>query len=499
MDNIKYTAFMCRYGLVLDYKTQYKFIEQYQPDLTLLFKPVIGKNIIKPLYSVIDTNGSTRFRIPRSWHNKPFISVIRPQIRINQLSAIYLNRDKLVTSNTPILSSNQELVVNTLVHKVFTYTNITLGTASTILHMPAGTGKTYVAAGLIKKMRVNRVLYITPSRELNKQCAADLNNAFGEYSGAQFATFNGSDIKAGKSTSVVDVLTIHMSIKQSIDFVQSYQLIILDECHTYCADTYRAIYSLIGDMPTLGMTATPYARNDPFDKINTAELCAHPMIKATKLPDYINDETHFNINVSVIKYIGDAEHTQVLKHDSTGHMFMHYMHQQVAEDSARLQIATCKILELYDDGHDTFIFAEEKNILEILSCKLLEMRPQIECEIGIFTGDTKPPELARIRQSARIIFTTYFYSGTGVSIPRMTAIVMFTSRKSKMGQIIPRILRKGGNPDKTREVIDFVDAATPVSRQYQERFKTFKSLHATIRYYTLNHEDMIIRETTAAG
>ena len=74
-----------------------------------------------------------------------------------------------------------------------------------------------------------------------------------------------------------------------------------------------------------------------------------------------------------------------------------------------------------------------------------------------------------LKENARMLLTTYGYAGTGISIDKMTAIVFLTPRRAQMKQIIPRILRRGGDLSITRRIIDIIDKRTPMQYQYGDR------------------------------
>ncbi len=88
--------------------------------------------------------------------------------------------------------------------------------------------------------------------------------------------------------------------------------------------------------------------------------------------------------------------------------------------------------------------------------------------------------------------TTYQYSGTGVSINKMNAIILATPRKSNMKQIMGRIFRLKSDASITRDIIDIVDNRICLKSQYYTRKKTYiNDLHAIIEDKKVKWEDFI--------
>ena len=81
---------------------------------------------------------------------------------------------------------------------------------------------------------------------------------------------------------------------------------------------------------------------------------------------------------------------------------------------------------------------------------------------------------------SKILFTTYDYCSTGVSMPQRTVIVFATPRKAKMIQIIGRIERLGGDNKIERNVYDFIDVKSIYKGQFQIRNNTYQEKEYTI-------------------
>jgi superfamily II DNA or RNA helicase len=91
-------------------------------------------------------------------------------------------------------------------------------------------------------------------------------------------------------------------------------------------------------------------------------------------------------------------------------------------------------------------------------------------------GGSTENDIQQAKNTGRIIMTTYSYSGTGVSINKMDALILATPRKSNMTQILGRIFRLKGNVDITRNIIDIVDTKICLKSQFYTRKKTYENV-----------------------
>src|SRR5581483_3431874 len=89
--------------------------------------------------------------------------------------------------------------------------------------------------------------------------------------------------------------------------------------------------------------------------------------------------------------------------------------------------------------------------------------------VGYFVGGIAIPDAERIREHARVVFTTYGLSAVGTSWQHMTAEVLATPRRNGTKQLAARIMRMGGDQDVTREIVDVVDVGTFLRKQKKDR------------------------------
>ena len=106
----------------------------------------------------------------------------------------------------------------------------------------------------------------------------------------------------------------------------------------------------------------------------------------------------------------------------------------------------------------------------------------------MFVGGIKDDKITNIIDHTRVLFSTYGYAGTGISILKMTAELYLTPRKASMKQIVGRILRRGSDPAIPRIIVDIVDKKTSLRYQLGAR-------RVAREHYGFKETDIMIKYT----
>ncbi len=396
------------------------------------------------------------------------------------------------------LFDNQLLVVNHLQEYL---TTAPIGKQTCVLNMQAGLGKTFIAGGIIAKLGL-RTLYVVPKRPLMLQavddlrmCYTDPNEQAEEYNRLvdcgqapempSFHYINAYDPKRDNSQDAITVIVINSAVKQPRAFFEGYSLVILDEVHMYCSDKRRTIFKQATAPVMIGMSATTADRKDGFDICTRYELCFDPVIMACDLPGWAAQEVEFKTEVTLLRYYGPPEYTHALTHESTGVLFTPYMHKQSASDPYRVRLAVQEITALFNEGHNIYVFAEEREMLGNLESALALS------SVGRFIGGMKDTEVKEVAKR-QILLTTYGFASTGVSIDKQTAIVFYTPRRANMKQILARILRRGGDTTITRRIIDIIDERTPMKHQLVSRMGAYEHYGMVCKKRRVTYEELQI-------
>lgn len=323
-------------------------------------------------------------------------------------------------------------------------------------------------------MFMRRTFIVVPNSILLKQWFNELTKFF---SGIPADVRPSIGIYCGtkKETADITVGIINSSLKY--DF-SSIDLVIFDEVHMYTSPKFHDIFFAAQAPLVLGLTATPSSRLDGFDKIFNWHLGA--TIECSTIPGWNPADVIFTTKVVKVSYKGPEEYTKCI-YSETGELSFPLMVNQLVEDPTRNKLIADWALSLYQEGKNVFVFSDRREHLETIS-KLLgvEVEFQVDGELVSLMGGASEEQIGRARGSGRIIMTTYKYSGTGLSIDKMNALILATPRKSNLTQIVGRIYRLSGDAKIERVIIDIVDVNTPMKNQYRHRKQTYLSLNAVI-------------------
>lgn len=123
-----------------------------------------------------------------------------------------------------------------------------------ILQAPTGSGKTVIAAEIIRSAdeKGSKVVFLAHRRELIFQCSDKLSK-FGIRHGILMAGEPGNS----NPVQVASIQTLwRRSIQKKVRHLPDCDLLVIDECHRSLSKTYRELIEIFGGI-TLGLTATP--------------------------------------------------------------------------------------------------------------------------------------------------------------------------------------------------------------------------------------------------
>lgn len=480
-------------------KIQNKFIIRYKSPIgtyfitkTMYFKH--GNNIILPRF--------LSFKLLKS----KIIDSIVNHIKDTE----YLKLDYIGQSN-----KNQVTIVKYIISNIYNEKNIKQGTAGLTLKVLAGFGKTFIAMDLISKIN-KKTLIVVPNTYLLKQWVELLtkyfpNNTIGQYYGKYKID---GDIIVGIINSLVsDEFTLRDFYNKKRKFTYNYEeffnqfgFIILDESHIYCTDTFKVIYNRFQSTFMLGLSATPNERNDKCDLISHAHI--GEVLDAHSLPNFIHSDVKFQADVHLIKYDAPDEYIKVHINPTTQMICVPQMIEDIINDEYRNKLILSQLLDLFDLKLNIFVFSERRSHLEYLynefNCLLEEKYNnnyndylsidttdlQINNNLVLY-GGSSDEDIEMAKKKSNVIFTTYSYSSTGVSIDKMNAVILSTPRRSKAKQIIGRIFRFNENNNHIKRIIiDIIDNKTVLKNQLYNRMQAYKERECNIIKKNINFSEI---------
>lgn len=392
---------------------------------------------------------------------------------------------------------NQEIVVK---HVVDLFKSSTIGGAT--LKVMAGSGKSFIAKDIIHRMKL-KTLIVVPNTYLLDQWTTLLSQYFPT---ATIGTLYGKqkkdgDIIVGIINTVSDLKTFTVTHKKPIpnigkslkyikveslinvdDILHQTGLTIFDESQMYVSKEFRKVFKRIRSRYTIGLSATPDIREDKLDLIHRAWV--GPILDAETLEGYNVKQDSFTSEAHLISYHAQNEHCKFNIRAETGIIDYPSIVEAIVNDPNRNKLIIQEIVKLMNKGLYTFVFSDRRSHLEHLYTLLEDILSQENKEAIlelpesnkkiILYGGSDEHTIAKAKTISTVVFTTYAYSSTGVSITKMNGLVLTTPRRSNMTQIIGRVFRLGSDSNIKRIIVDIVDAKLPLKGQVRERIKSYQ-------------------------
>lgn len=402
---------------------------------------------------------------------------------------------------TGSFTNNQHLISKHIMSNYFNKENTSNARAGVILNLEAGQGKSYLATGLMEKIQ-RKTLIVCHTISILNQWVKLLRKAYPKNSIARYY----GKIKEDGDICVTIVNSLLMETlynsKNEVSpsaFFQPFGYVVFDEIHLYSSISRKQIYNRCQRKYMLGLSATPDENKDGLDVVNTWN-CGN-ILKASDLEGYSVEDIPFEGEVTTIRFHGNPDYIQILMNEKMDIINHSGMVNQICEDPYRLHMIVKLVFELRTNNKNIFVFADRRdylrkiktymNLFGIASHDLLKSSDQVNV-MNLMGGSTEY-EMEVAKSSANVILTTYQYMGTGVSIPRMDALILATPRKSKSRQYINRIFRLGSNYKSMRKIIDIVDWGTHMKSQYYVRKKYYTEknypiVDKTIKWVEVNKE-----------
>ena len=358
-----------------------------------------------------------------------------------------------------ILNPNQRLVCDHIT-KIFLPCSIK---SSCIIQSDPGTGKTYIAAGMIKILK-KKTMFVVPNVYLLKQTVEVMKSLFPT---SVVGCYYGLEKTDGDIIVSVINSALHYDNYKSIGFI------ILDEVHGYCSKTMSNIFNVVNSSYILGITATPNNRLDGFDKM--LKWYIGDIVISKNIIGYNHDDTTFTTRVIQVNFNGLPKYTENVV-SSTGTISVPHMITMIQSDPDRNNLIVRHATDLYLQGKNVFVFSDRRDHFHNLATLLKNTNTPFEApELDIIKlmGGSTSQNIEDAKTYGRLILTTYQYSSTGVSIVKMNSIILATPRRNGLEQIIGRIYRLSGDQNIERVIIDIVDNRTCLKSQFYNRKKIY--------------------------
>jgi superfamily II DNA or RNA helicase len=342
-----------------------------------------------------------------------------------------------------------------------------------ILSLMTGGGKTLLSLYFIYKLKTKTIVIVNRV-ELINQWTDEIRKNLPD---ARIGKIQGEVIDVVDKDIVLAMINTVSMKKFPLNTFNSFDLLIVDECHTIGSEVFSQCLPRIRTPYTLGLSATPSRRDN---LMYVVEYYLGPICYVSE--NKINSEK--TVIVDIIKYDCpiSSKYNKELVIEWNGRANISAMINNMVADEERTIVIVNYLKSINkknivcspDKKRKLLLLSDRKNLLK----KIKEHLDKEKISSELYTGNISPNELQKAKQ-ADFILATYSIASTGFNLPDLNTLFMATPRKN-VEQSIGRILRKEHNISPA--VIDLLDTFSIFKYMGIARENFYRKNNFDIRY-----------------